>query len=200
MAGDALCNRLLSAQKLVDLAPSFAQLERELRAYEQSDREPLDPITAYIYLFRAVPDPYIQTSVERLYQQRVCKGVQRIRSGFVYVFWVHNDGPNIVKIGSTEHTPERRVATWRRELGASFEDLSLLFAFETHSALFSEYVLHEVLRCERIVNRVNRRKDRRLTEYFLIKDVRALRKLCKLVVRHTNWFVQSLLQNLSSNG
>ena len=194
MTSDALCNRLLSAQELIDLAPRLAQLERELNAHNRSDDEPLDPISAYIYLFRAVPDPYIEGSIERLYASRARKGSHKLRAGYVYVFWARKDGPNIVKIGSTEHRPDRRVATWRRELGATFNDIVLLFAFQAHSALFSERVLHELLRCERVSNRINRRTQRRLVEYFHIVDVHALRNLCKLVIDHTNWFVESLLR------
>ena len=187
MADGVICNRPLTDDEVAAL--NGARIEWELNEYSvRAGHEPISPVNAYIRLFYAIPDSYIERSIRRLYKRRVAK--LKNRPGYVYVCWDRRDDPSLVKIGSTEHTPDRRLTQWRRELGADAGELVLLFAFQARSALFSELVLHEVLRCERIVNRVNRRTGHRLTEYFRIHDVLALRALATLTVRHSNWFVQ----------
>ena len=157
--------------------------------------EPTDPLEAYEVLFARAPDAYVVQLVRATLERRHAVGwrgavVRERRAGFVYVFWDSRDPPAVLKIGATTlRTPERRVAQWRRELDADEQaaQLTLLFAYGTRAPFLAEQLVHEALSCAQVPLRVNRRTNRRLTEYYRVSDVRALRHFVHAVCRYADY-------------
>ena len=161
--------------------------------------EPTDPLEAYELLFARAPDAYVQSLVRATMARRRATprrrgggapSVRERRAGFVYVFWDSRDPSSLLKIGATTlRTPEHRIAQWRRELGARDEQASvtLLFAFGTRAPFLAEQLVHETLSCWHVPLRVNRLTNRRLTEYYRVRDVRALRHFVHAVCRYADY-------------
>ena len=148
---------------------------------------PMDPVRAYAALFAETLDPYMARRVRGLLNAVVISGK---RTGFVYVFRDERDASGVVKIGSTTaRKPDRRIAQWRRDLmaiGTGSTLIRMLWALPCHDAGLAERVLHALLWCQHVRDRVNVETGRRLVEYFAVDDWPALRTLCRVVCRFVN--------------
>lgn len=179
----------------IDDATTLEQLRRDLadelaRSVDADDREPISPLGAYTILFNEVPSPAIRHRVGTLYSRRSRVHDRGARRGYVYVFRDRRDRPaTLVKIGSTSNT-RRRMRQWRAALGATDDDLRLLFSFETRHKLMAELVVHALLSCQHDTARFNRITNERATEYFDVADWRALRQLVAAVTRHVSWWTR----------
>ena len=112
--------------------------------------------------------------------------------GYIYCFHDWRDEPNVLKIGRTNRTPQRRLAEWHDELGLDREPatptLALLFAYKTQLNELSERLIREALRCFRIHNRFNPYTDRELTEFYRMPNLLA----ASLFVRSVTAYVDRL--------
>ena len=169
-------------------------------------------------LFLERLDRYIVRSVRRLYTtalerfaaaaaaaavqpETAAAGVQPAKYGYLYVFRDARDEEGVYKIGSTQRTAETRVAEWRAQLAAATGQdgagaVMLVFAQRVPSPLLTtaEKVVHALLFCQWLPRRVNRGTGLRLTEYFAIDDLRALRLLLRAVVEHVTWQFRAVLR------
>ena len=171
---------------------------RSLRRREEQVPWP-NPATAYQMLFFERLDPYIVAAVSRLYagqgreNVRLCGRVLAgalPRVGFLYVFRHERDSGGVVKVGSTTRTPETRVQEWRTRLqgasGAGNDQVTLLFSQRVpgHLVHFVERVVHALLTCQWVSGRVDRVRGVKLTEYFFVRNLQALRLLLQAAAAH----------------
>ncbi len=109
--------------------------------------------------------------------------------GFIYCFHDLADPANVLKIGRTSRRPEQRRAEWERELApGTGKSVRLLFAYAADCNEFAESVVHEVLRCEHIANRINPLTRKELTEFFSISNVMAASIFVRETLRYVNRF------------
>ena len=160
-------------------------------------------------MFAGRPSKEIVANVRSLYQ-RIDPRVTRI--GYVYAFWDFNDPPTTVKIGSTRRRPQKRIAEWRNSLygpllidddGADQKpsSLTMLFAYHCMDARAAEAIVHGILACSRISDRVNVATGEYLTEYFIVPaSLRRVKMLVDQVCRHVNFDFYSHLHRTRSAG
>jgi hypothetical protein len=159
-------------------------LLRELNAERVLLVEPTQPLIAYMLLFAETPALLIRRRVSELYMRAKRHAAE---TGFIYVFRDTRDGDvSIVKIGSTVAL-HRRIAEWRTALGASKDELSLLFSVKSSDVRLAELVLHALLFCQWMPKRVRADTGAALLEYFRVENLDALELLLEAVARHTSW-------------
>ena len=153
--------------------------------------EPVQPLVAYAILFSETPSTGIQRRVRAAYAFVSRSMRRRVEAGYIYVFRDTRDGDSaIVKIGSTVNV-RRRIAEWRASLGASKDELALLFSAKSADIRLAEQVMHTLLFCQWLPKRVNAETGRLLLEYFLVPNLDALRLLLQVVARHVTWFTDT---------
>jgi hypothetical protein len=174
-------------------------LLRALHTRPEAHAPPLDPVSAYTYLFGARPDAYVQDVVSRV--AAGCAARRRPkRPQWVYAFVDTVDAgahPRPVKIGGTTRDARARVAQWERTLypadggggGGSADEahLVMLFAYPTQCYGAAERILHALLLPHWVPRAIARASNRRLKEYFMVRDANALRYLVKAVTRYIDW-------------
>lgn len=109
--------------------------------------------------------------------------------GYIYCFHDIGDQPNVLKIGRTSRTPEERLAEWERELAPeSGQSLIMLFAYHTDCNEFAEDIIHDLLSCRQIHNRINPNTGGELVEFFTIDNALALSIFIRETLRFINQF------------
>ena len=161
---------------------------------------PLPPVDVFAVAFGLAPDPRVAERVETLFTAEATRILQSVPAaeatsddqlldderGFIYVFHDAADPPNVLKIGRTHRDPRKRVAEWERELAPEGgKSLRLLAAYPTVANEFSEHVVQEMLRCQRITNRLNPVSNLELDEFFIVENLLAL----KLFIRGSLLFI-----------
>jgi hypothetical protein len=172
----------------VDLTYERRLLLRELAAPRSVIIEPTNPLVAYSLLFNEMSHVSIRRRVQDEYSAAARS--QRAERGYIYAFRDVRDGdPTIVKIGSTIDT-KRRIGEWRRALGASQDELTLLYTVRSDNIRLAEHVLHALLFCQWLPKRVNAQTGAALLEYFRVRNLRALHLLMRAVSRHATWLTR----------
>ncbi len=171
-----------------------------LPALRRNVRPPAHPTLLYAVCFGAQLDPIIAKRLSNVFAEQFERMIAlpaldespaqaRMRidaPGYIYCFHDIGDPPNVLKIGRTSRTPEQRLREWERELAPEpGKSLHLLFAYPTKHNQFAERVVHETLRCENVVNRLNPLTGDELEEFYTIENVMAL----SIFVRETIAFV-----------
>lgn len=166
--------------------------------------EPLPPIDNYAIVFKLAPDPRINQRIQNLFTQeseRIMASalpnevVDREQpygdaDGYIYIFHDLADPANVLKIGRTVRRPQQRIAEWERELAPDEgKSVYLLAAYPTIANEFAETVLHEVLRCQRIANRINPVTNNELEEFFTIGNLLAAKLLVRQSLRFIDRFI-----------
>lgn len=169
-------------------APRLGDLLRALAAPPLVTHEPEAPVIAYELLFAEVPHLGIQRRVREALR-RVATGRRRraAERGYLYVFRDVRDGDAaLVKIGSSVHV-RRRMTEWRTALGATEDELALLFYARTVDIRLAEDIVHALLQCQ-WRPRIDARTGAALVEYFRVESLEALRLLVTAVARYVAWF------------
>ena len=172
------------------------QITREdaVRTWRKTGVWPASPVAAYTALFGEHLDPYLVGLVQQVYARAAQMPAAKRRAGHVYVFQDRRDPADVVKIGATSHaSAEHRIQQWRVELGAADDDIVMLWSLPCADAILAEAVLHTLLWCQQASARINRLSNRRLVEYFVVRDRIALRFLCRVVCRHVNVVMAAVL-------
>lgn len=169
---------------------------------------PISPIDAYAVAFGVEPDARISERVQQLFTNEITRIIESKlpseiepgdrelpygdATGYIYILKDLGDtDANILKIGRTRQTPDQRLAQWRAELAPERDgraSIVLISAFETIANRFAEHVVHEILSCHRIANRINPVTNHQLTEFFLIENVMAAMLFLREVARFINAF------------
>jgi len=161
------------------------------------------PLANYEIAFARTPNPLVRERVARLFtsaNQGIAEGFYGDTRGFIYVFRDLGDPDNIFKIGCTERKPHKRVAEWNRQLAqdvdSTLQNVVLLFAYAAFANSFTERVIQETLRCERIGNRLNPITGEELTEFFTIDNFLALKVFLRQTIAYIDDFVINSLRKL----
>lgn len=161
-------------------------LLRELAAPRHAFIEPSRPVIAFALLFGEIANIAIQRRVSDEYTAALTRWP---RHGHIYCFRDTRDGdPAIVKIGKSVDK-RRRVAEWRRALGATADELALLFSARSDNIHLAENVMHALLFCQ-WKPRARADTGALLVEYFRVENLEALRLLMRAVARHATWFTR----------
>lgn len=188
--------RKLAAIDAYRRTPAFSFVQQ----LSASNTEPLPPIDNYAVAFKLAPDPRVNQRVQQLFateSERIMASalpgetVDREQPygdapGYIYIFHDLADPARVLKIGRTARDPRRRMAEWERELAPDEgKSIYLLAAYPTLANEFAESVVHEVLRCHRIANRINPVTNDELEEFFTLDNLMAT----KLFVRESLRFI-----------
>ena len=138
----------------------------------------LSPVDVYIVCFKKTPDERIRARVVtylRNVAQGIVRGEQQCEQGYIYVFHDIGDPNTVLKVGRTSRTPTKRLAEWEKQLAPEAgKSIVLLTAYATCANRIAERVIHELLRCSRVSNRINPLDNNELEEFFEIENVLAL--------------------------
>jgi len=188
-----------------DKVTAVEALRRQLLAQLYTRRlplvEPMHPLVAYTILFGERPHPSIENAV-----YSALRSPDRVPvRGHLYIFRDERDAElALVKIGRSNNVA-RRLAEWRHalnggfaavgeeEAGAAATPIVLIFSSSTGDAPLAERILHALLTCQWVPNRVRRATGERLLEYFRVPNLDALRLLTKAVARYASWYAERLL-------
>lgn len=176
--------------------PAFSFLQQ----LSTHSTEPLPPIDNYAVAFKLAPDARVNQRVQQLFAketERIMESalpgetVDREQpygdaAGYIYIFHDLADPARVLKIGRTVRDPRQRMSEWERELAPDEgKSIYLLAAYATIANEFAEAVVHEVLRCHRIANRINPVTNDELEEFFTLDNLMA----AKLFVRESLRFI-----------
>lgn len=168
----------------------------------EDDEEALPPIDVFVVSFGLEPDPRVNERVQTLFAREAGRimstelsfvddddnnsSVYGDAAGYLYALHVLSDPANITKIGRTRRDPRKRRSEWELELAPQEgQSVILLCAYPTVANEFAERVIHEVLRCQHVTNRINPLTNDELVEFFVIENLMAL----KLFLRESLRFI-----------
>lgn len=155
----------------------------------------LAPIDVYTVTFGLEADARVNERVQVLFIEEARRIMTDARDspalnnrGFIYIFHDLADPANVLKIGMTYNTLVRH-RQWARALAPTdMSSILLLASYPTTSQAFAERVVHEVLRCHRIFNRINPVNNRQLKEFFTIDNLLALKLFLRQSLRYIDTF------------
>jgi hypothetical protein len=180
--------RVLSAVRAYRASSAFAFVGRGVRDVT----EPLPPVDNFLVCFGVRPDDRVRERVQSIFRDvasALAANEIRCERGFIYVFHDSGDPPNVLKIGRTRRTPTRRLAEWERQLAPEpGKSLRLLSAYATSANRVAERVIHELLRCQRIANRINPIDNNELDEFFTVDNLLALALFIRETLRYIDAF------------
>lgn len=175
---------------VVRLQPTRAELEtmRKLETWAKT-WSPLD-------IWRACTERDINPLVSLRFQRHIREYIElyqrgrRPEKGYIYVFHDLADDADIVKIGKTTQTPEERIKQWEAVLSPEpGRNIRILCAYPTSDASLAELVIHSVMFCERITNRINPQTSSQLVEFYRYHNLMALKKFIAKALIYVDQFV-----------
>lgn len=151
--------------------------------------EPTRPDVAYKLLFSEELHINIRRRIREAYMLVNEMPNRRVEDGYIYVFRDVRNELHVVKIGSTVNV-RRRIQEWRTALGATEEELSLLFSAKSSDVRLAEAIMHIILHCQWLPKMERIDTGRPLLEYFRVPNRHALRLLLEAVARHVSWYTE----------
>src|SRR6056297_1260879 len=152
----------------------------------------LPPVDNFMVALGLQPDERLRARVQDIFAAAgaaLLANSVRCERGYIYVFHDSGDPANIVKIGRTSRTPGQRLAEWERQLAPEpGKSLRLLSAYPTRANRIAERVVQELLRCQRVENRINPLDNRQLDEFYRIDNVLALALFVRETLRYVDNF------------
>lgn len=203
MSGGSCISRPVTDRDRLQLIAE-ARATPEFRFAGRRRNAPRDPLLNYEIAFALTPNPLVRMRLENLFSRAgaaIREGAYRDYSGYIYVFHDLADPIDVIKIGRTERDPRKRVAEWNRELaeqqsGGREQNVVLLFAYPTVANEFAERVVHETLRCEHVGDRLNINSGDELSEFFRVRNFRALKIFLRQTLAYVDRFVADKLRRL----
>lgn len=163
-------------------APEYSAYRSRLLKELDYDRAPvLEPAKAYSYLFLELVDPILKRRVADAYRRYSGR-----YPGLIYCFRDVRDAPGVYKVGMSRQrgSVETRIQQWRRDLGATRDELFVVTHAYTSNCALAEQVLFVLLHNQRIRDRFSQQDNHQMTEYFLVRSLHSLIGLIHAVCQH----------------